>query len=100
MSVSKDCEAEEDRYVAALRNAVIEVEYAQYVELLKAQDEKDYEKAYISWCKFYNESEKRVPNLPIHRTISAITYTIPMSLDEWKKLSDVARAAKIIELSA
>lgn len=80
--------------------SAIESLYETYVALLKAQDEKDYEEQYAHWYAFYEAKGSFAPGLKIYPSFSSITYTDPMSLAEWKKLSDVERAAKIAEVSA
>jgi hypothetical protein len=93
-------ETEEARYATAIKNATMEAQYAQYVAALKAHDEKDYEEARKEWYKFYEARGAFAPGLPLYPSFTAITYTDPMSLMEWKTLSDAGRVAKIAEVSA
>lgn len=93
-------ETEEARYATVVKNASTEAQYAQYVALLKAQDEKDYEEAREEWYNYHEARGAFAPGLPLHPSFSTITYTDPMSLAEWKKLSDAERTAKIAEVSA
>lgn len=76
------------------------VSYETYKALLKVQDEKDYEEAYANWYAFYEAKGSFTPGKPIYPSFSSITYSDPMSFEEWKKLNDAQQAVKIAEVSA
>ena len=82
----------------AAADPVLEL-YEKYKALLKAQDEKDYEKSYADWYAFYEAKGSFAPGRPIYPSFSSITYTDPMFFEEWKKLSNAERVAKIAEVS-
>ena len=92
-------ETEEACHAFAVKNATMEAQYAQYVALLKARDETGYEKAREEWYNYHEDRRAFAPGLPLYPSFSTITYTDPMSLAEWKTLSDAARAVKIAEVS-